>query len=90
MTNNPENARPEFVTSTIDVFNDELFHIHQLPQMHEDLDRVHKLVMLIIDEYFPNLDKQSWWETYKRLKILLTSFQKKQHPETIFEVEIQL
>ena len=65
MTKIPKITRPEFVTSTLDVFSDELFSIHQLPQAHEDLDKVHKLVMLTDDETFPMIDKQSWWQTYK-------------------------
>lgn len=89
MTKTIENARPQFVTSTLELY-DELFTIHQLPQAQEDLDRVHKLVMLTDDERFPNFDKQTWWETYKNLKIVLTSFQTRQEPDTIWEVEIQL
>lgn len=89
MTKNAQITRPEFVTSTLEVY-DELFYHHQLPQVQEDLDKVHKLVMLTDDERFPNMDKQTWWETYRCLKVVITSFQLKQDIEGIWEVEIQL
>lgn len=89
MTKTIQNARPEFVTSTLEVY-DELFVIHQLPQVQEDLDRVHKMVMLTDDERFTIVDKQTWWETYRCLKVVITSFQNRQDPESIWEVEIQL
>ena len=85
-----KNAHLQLDAETISVFADELFGLHQLPQVQEDLDRVHKLVMLTDDERFPQLDKQTWWESYKRLKITTTCFQTGAHPETVFEVEIQL
>jgi hypothetical protein len=89
MRNNEKNARPEFVTSTLELYN-ELFTIHPLGQAQEDLDFVFKKVMLTSDEEIPLLNKQTFWETYRCMKIIFRSFEKCETPEHIFEVEIEL
>jgi hypothetical protein len=73
--------RPEFVVSTIEIFNQELFDTELLHETQEMLDKWFFSFILLPDR--EEIDKQVSVHVYKKLKTLITSIQNEVHPEEI-------
>ena len=81
MTKESRLPRPEFVVSTLQVFNQELYDTELLFETQEMIDKWFFSFILLPDR--EEIDRQVSVHVYKKLKTLLTSIQNEVHPEDI-------
>ena len=78
--------RPEFVISTLQVFNQELYDSELLFETQEMIDKWFFSFILLPDR--EEIDRQVSVHVYKKLKTLLTSIQDEIHPGEIDEFKV--